>query len=580
MTDRGLRERKDCFTTFDGTKLVYRSWIPENPNGHALVLLHRGHEHSGRLTELAEVFARDNYSCFAYDSRGHGESPGPKGYCENFSYLVKDLDRFVSYISTQYKIDITNIIVLANSMSSVVTSVWVHDYAPKIRGMILVAPAFRIKLYVPFALTGLRILQHFKTPLFIKSYVKSSLLTHDKDEQFKYNNDRLITKNISVNILTGFFDAAKRIVSDAAAIETPTLILSAGSDWVVYLKDQKKFYDSLSSKIKEMEVYPNYYHGVLYEKEREVPIRKAQDFISTLFKYKEDRSGLLNRDKEGPTKEEYDRLLSSPPPIKRIVYTMTRFFMSTLGKLSKGISIGIKYGYDSGLSLDHVYGNKAEGITPLGKLIDYLYLNSVGWRGIRTRKSNLQKLLDESIEKLVAQRKPIRILDIASGPGRYLIETAKKFEDRNINILLCDNKQENIDKGQELVRTSGAKNVVFKLNDAFDKSSYSKLNFMPNIVVISGLHELFSDNQKVLESLNGVRSIAEDECTIIYTGQPWHPQLEFIAYTLKNREDKRWVMRRRNQAELDYLYENSGFKKQDMEIDSWGIFTVSRALTQ
>jgi hypothetical protein len=64
---------------------------------------------------------------------------------------------------------------------------------------------------------------------------------------------------------------------------------------------------------------------------------------------------------------------------------------------------------------------------------------------------------------------------------------------------------------------------------------------------------------------------------LIYTGQPWHPQLEMIARVLENWEGRPWVMRRRSQAELDELVRLVGFEKSRMEIDRWGIFTVSLA---
>jgi alpha-beta hydrolase superfamily lysophospholipase len=32
---------------------------------------------------------------------------------------------------------------------------WAHDYAPGIRCMVLASPAFKVKLYVPFARPGL-----------------------------------------------------------------------------------------------------------------------------------------------------------------------------------------------------------------------------------------------------------------------------------------------------------------------------------------------------------------------------------------------------------------------------------------
>jgi hypothetical protein len=46
---------------------------------------------------------------------------------------------------------------------------------------------------------------------------------------------------------------------------------------------------------------------------------------------------------------------------------------------------------------------------------------------------------------------------------------------------------------------------------------------------------------------------------------------------LTNREGRRWIMRRRTQAEIDQLVRAAGFEKLSQAIDSWGIFTVSLA---
>ena len=51
----------------------------------------------------------------------------------------------------------------------------------------------------------------------------------------------------------------------------------------------------------------------------------------------------------------------------------------------------------------------------------------------------------------------------------------------------------------------------------------------------------------------------EDGGLLIYTNQPWHPQVEFIARVLTNREGNPWIMRRRSQAEMDALVRAAGF---------------------
>ena len=97
--------------------------------------------------------------------------------------------------------------------------------------------------------------------------------------------------------------------------------------------------------------------------------------------------------------------------------------------------------------------------------------------------------------------------------------------------------------------------------------------------MVSGLYELFPDNTMVSGSLAGMADAIEPGGYIVYTGQPWHPQLEMIARALtSHRQGDAWVMRRRSQAEMDQLVENAGFRKVAQRIDEFGIFTVSLAV--
>ena len=69
--------------------------------------------------------------------------------------------------------------------------------------------------------------------------------------------------------------------------------------------------------------------------------------------------------------------------------------------------------------------------------------------------------------------------------------------------------------------------------------------------------------QTVLTSLRGLADAIEPGGHLIYTNQPWHPQVEFIARVLRNREGKPWIMRRRTTAEMDELVRTAGFEKVD-----------------
>jgi hypothetical protein len=143
--------------------------------------------------------------------------------------------------------------------------------------------------------------------------------------------------------------------------------------------------------------------------------------------------------------------------------------------------------------------------------------------------------------------------------------------------VLRDYKPENLEAARRLVADLGLSNITIAQGDAFDRPSLAAVQPRPTIAIVSGLYELFPDNESVRRSLQGLTDAIEPGGHLIYTNQPWHPQVEFIARVLTNREGRPWVMRRRTQAEMDELVQAAGFTKLTQEIDPWGIFTVSVA---
>ncbi|HOB47583.1 MAG TPA: alpha/beta fold hydrolase, partial [Zoogloea sp.] len=143
------------FETHDGVSLFYRHWPAAGPRRGAVVMFHRGHEHSGRIAHLADELNLPDFDFFAWDARGHGESPGERGYSPSFGTSVRDVQTFIDHIGQRHGIDPADMAVLAQSVGAVLVSTWAHDYAPKIRCLVLASPAFKVKLYVPLARPGL-----------------------------------------------------------------------------------------------------------------------------------------------------------------------------------------------------------------------------------------------------------------------------------------------------------------------------------------------------------------------------------------------------------------------------------------
>ncbi|MDO4233434.1 bifunctional alpha/beta hydrolase/class I SAM-dependent methyltransferase [Pseudomonas sp.] len=579
-----MREQQQhTFSTHDGVELFYRHWPATADAGprKAIVLFHRGHEHSGRIAHLVDELGLPDFDFFAWDARGHGQSPGERGDSPSFATSARDVQTFCDHIGATYGIDEENLAVVAQSVGAVIAATWVHDYAPRIRALVLASPAFKVKLYVPFARPGLALMRKFRGNFFVNSYVKAKFLSHDPQRVASYDSDPLITKAISVNVLLGLYEAADRVVADAQAIQVPTQLLISGSDFVVHRKPQQQFFERLGSLKKELHVLPGFFHDTLGERDRATAVNSARRFILQNFTQPLDRASLLDADKLGATCAESEALAAPLPrnSLRDLYWRMTRASMGLGKNLSDGVKLGFDTGFDSGSTLDYVYRNTPTGKGALGRMIDTNYLNSIGWRGIRQRKLNVEELLRLAMARLRADERDVRIVDIAAGHGRYILEALQGVAPLPESILLRDYSDINVRDGSALIREKGLGDIAqFIKGDAFDRASLAALAPKPTLAVVSGLYELFADNAMVGGSLAGLAEAVEPGGYLVYTGQPWHPQLELIARALtSHRQGQAWVMRRRSQAEMDQLVEAAGFRKITQRVDEWGIFTVSLA---
>ncbi len=569
------------FTTHDGVELFYRHW-PAAGARKGIVIFHRGHEHSGRLQHIVDELQLDDTAMFAWDARGHGRSPGARGDSPGVAASTRDIHCFVRHIAAAHGIPMENIAVIGQSVGAVLVAAWAHDYAPQVRCLVLTAPAFRVKLYVPLARPGLALLYKLRGNFFVTSYIKARFLTRDKARIQSYDADPLITRSISVRILLGLYDAADRVVPDAQAITLPTQVLISGDDWVVQQAPQRQFYENLGSAVKELVELPGFLHDTLGEKDRHLALDKIRAFVGRCYDAPDTALSLLESDQRGPTRDEEIRNRQPLPAVslKNLQYAFTRLSMRTLGRSAEGIRLGLATGFDSGAMLDYVYRNQARGTPPLGRLIDRNYLDAIGWRGVRIRKSHLEQAIGYAAGQLRAAGHPLHIVDIAAGHGRYVVDAIRQLPAMPDSVLLRDYSDANVQAGTTLLVQAGLSGVArFSVGDAFAESDLAAISPAPTLAIASGIYELFPDNARVLSSLRGLARTMQKSSYLIYTGQPWHPQLEFIARTLTSHRDGRaWVMRRRTQQELDQLVQHSGFVKVEQWIDAWGIFTVSAAM--
>ncbi|WP_294508762.1 bifunctional alpha/beta hydrolase/class I SAM-dependent methyltransferase [uncultured Bilophila sp.] len=571
------------FTSHDGHELFYRYWPAETgtPRG-AVVLMHRGHEHSGRMAHLVDELDMPDFAFFAWDQRGLGRSRSSTGPALSMSVSIRDTQSFHEHLSEAHGIPPEETAVVAQSMAAVIASAWVLDYAPGLRCMALASPAFSVKLYVPFALPLIRLGRALRGEFFVNSYVKANLLSHDPERRKRFAEDPLIARPIASTALLELDEMGRRVVENAPSILTPTLLLMSGSDVVVRHEPQHRFYETLGAVDKERIFIPGAYHDTLGERNRADTVRACREFILARFHEPIVRPCVLDADRRGYSRMVQDRISRplSPWSPQGLYWRTQRGLMRFGARFSEGLRIGVATGFDSGTSLDYVYRNTPSGTNAFGVFIDRVgYHNAIGWRGIRQRKIHMEALLRLALRRAAEDGLPVTVLDVAAGHGRYVLDALKDSAVQPESVLLRDFNGQNVKAGQQLIRERGLEGVIrFEQGDAFDKESLSALAPKRAIGIVSGLFELFPENGPVRTALEGLAQALLPGGYLLVTNQATHPQQEYIARVLQSHiEGRPWVMRCRSQEEMNQLLDVSGFVPILRRVDQWGIFSVTLA---
>jgi len=101
----------------DGADLFYRAWLPAGTTDKALVLFHRGHEHSGRWQETVEALALDDVAALLPGTRaGMAGRPASAVRPRTSPTVIQGMGAFGPFSLGEARYRPRNMIVLAHSV--------------------------------------------------------------------------------------------------------------------------------------------------------------------------------------------------------------------------------------------------------------------------------------------------------------------------------------------------------------------------------------------------------------------------------------------------------------------------------
>jgi alpha-beta hydrolase superfamily lysophospholipase len=260
------------FQSFDGGTFYERFWPIETPRGHVL-LIHGYGEHCARFDHVAAHLNSLGLAVHAYDQRGHGRSPGKRGYIADFNDLLRDLDAFHAHV--QPRVADAPLLALGHSMGGLVCVRYLQERAPQWRGAVLSSPLLQLEEVSPVLLALAGILSRL-TPWLPVATLDSSALTRDPAVVQAYNEDPLVYHGRIV-ARTGqqLNDAVAKARAHACCVRMPLYLFHGTADRLAPCAGSQFFHDKCASPDKTLKCYEGGQHELMNDYDKDAVIAEV-----------------------------------------------------------------------------------------------------------------------------------------------------------------------------------------------------------------------------------------------------------------------------------------------------------------
>jgi acylglycerol lipase len=257
----------DAVEATAGTPEIYwRAWLPEAASPRAAVVIaHGAGEHSGRYEAVAGRLVDAGYAVYALDHQGHGRSGGPRAVITRLDLALVDLYQLVAGATQKTGGRLPYL--LGHSMGGTIATSYALHWPENLAGLILSSPLASLPQVRPPLGLVVAALSRF-APRFGLSKVDPSLVSRDPDQVRAYETDPLVLHGkLPARTVGELVRATRRFPKEAAKLELPLLIMSAGADRIVAPAGAEMLYERAGSKDKTLKVYPDLYHEIFNETE-------------------------------------------------------------------------------------------------------------------------------------------------------------------------------------------------------------------------------------------------------------------------------------------------------------------------
>jgi alpha-beta hydrolase superfamily lysophospholipase len=261
----------------DGLELYYQCWCPADEPKAALVIVHGLGEHGGRYPNLVNHLVPRGYAIYACDLRGHGRSPGQRGYAGSWTEVREDVRAFVGLV--QDREPGRPLFLMGHSLGGLIALEYALHCPEGLQGLIASAPGLSSEGLSAAMVAVSRVLSGLWPRLSLETGLEAAAISRDPAVVEAYINDPLVHSKGTPRMAVEALRAIEWTMAHASDLRLPLLVVHGAADRIVPVEASRSFFERVDCSDKECREYEGCYHELHNDLGWERPVAEVGDWL-------------------------------------------------------------------------------------------------------------------------------------------------------------------------------------------------------------------------------------------------------------------------------------------------------------
>jgi lysophospholipase len=279
-----MNHEEGTLATDDGLALYWQSWQPPGEPAGVLLFVHGLAEHSGRYLNPVRHFVARGWSCFGFDYRSHGKSPGPRVHINSFDEFLADLSE--GHRLARIRHPKQKVYLVGHSQGGLLSLIYAQQNPDNLAGVVVSSPFLGVhpeSRPSPVVMGASKFISRITPKMMFSKVANPAYLSRDPEVEKDYVADPLVSNQVSARWATEVFSAQRTALAEAPLMTIPTLVMQAGDDRLVDPDATRTWVASAPADLVDYVEWEGYYHELFNEPvlERRMVFDKMESWLES-----------------------------------------------------------------------------------------------------------------------------------------------------------------------------------------------------------------------------------------------------------------------------------------------------------